>query len=898
MNQVHIASVRTVSLLSVVEDKIRAEPRVFTEFVKILESEPTLRSQANELVKLYRHGTYWPKLFILGSYIFVSGSDIGQARNAPATTSSAISRYGDYLEGVYSRSSVSSDGKFPPTPSKTYVSLAVVERASQIRDIEQVRKNTLHGRVDKLLEGKIKIEITDILKPQDNDKPVTLVFVEGPPGIGKSTLAWELCRRWDRKQYDLAVLLRLREREVQQIENIADLFPHGNKQLQQLVTEEVLDREGKGVIFILDGYDELPIKLRCEGLLVQLLKGEVLPNCSVLVTSRPSATSDLLMACSPQIQRHVEILGFTQECVIDYASSVFISEPEVLKDFLTYISASQNPAINSLMYIPLNAAIIVHIYRNSRRKGCPIPKTLTQVYTQLCLTLLQRYLESIDPQDRTILNKFSDLPSTYYGNFKQLAQLAFEQFEKHNVVFYSQDVPKELVHFGFLDSVSSLYGGGGVSYNFLHLTLQEFLVAYHITQLSNGIDVFKRHSEDRRWEVVWRFVSGLTGFQYFMDSVRCDTFASVSEDDDYLEVKTLLLHCLFEGQFVLDYMAVMGCNKLHFNQDYDYSSPLDRYALGYCIANCSSRTTVMWKVEMQLGSGESFMWGLNSNHCGNGVTISHLQMELVFPTCLDSYPMTVLSGIKHLSVEYLTHKDETLLKVLPKMKNLTSLGFDFPSPQIVKSLFHAISQSNVTQLEFNIEVFNQTYLSSLNGLIDSPSKLKDLRIIVLRFDYHGASESVRRSGMPTLSDNFIDPAGSDVNTKPLCDVLFGPSSLNQLTLDLPHFTENSFDLLETNTCLTTVDISSNKDLPLKPLFRILERNKTVESLGWNSHMLERPWNKELETLHNSLSSNTTLKKLTMEIYACENRCHLIHDSRVELIVRVCSLFDSELLVEM
>ena len=56
INRVHEPIDRTLSLLSVVEDKIRAEPHVFTEFVKILESEPTLRSQANELVKLYRHG--------------------------------------------------------------------------------------------------------------------------------------------------------------------------------------------------------------------------------------------------------------------------------------------------------------------------------------------------------------------------------------------------------------------------------------------------------------------------------------------------------------------------------------------------------------------------------------------------------------------------------------------------------------------------------------------------------------------------------------------------------------------------------------------------------------------------------------------------------------------------
>ena len=59
MNQVHIASVRTVSLLSVVEDKIRAEPHVFTEFVEILESEPTLRSQATELVSKYCQGMHY-----------------------------------------------------------------------------------------------------------------------------------------------------------------------------------------------------------------------------------------------------------------------------------------------------------------------------------------------------------------------------------------------------------------------------------------------------------------------------------------------------------------------------------------------------------------------------------------------------------------------------------------------------------------------------------------------------------------------------------------------------------------------------------------------------------------------------------------------------------------------
>ena len=55
LNETHIASTRIVSLLNVIEDKIRAEPQSFTEFVSILGSEPTLKTQAGELEKNY-HG--------------------------------------------------------------------------------------------------------------------------------------------------------------------------------------------------------------------------------------------------------------------------------------------------------------------------------------------------------------------------------------------------------------------------------------------------------------------------------------------------------------------------------------------------------------------------------------------------------------------------------------------------------------------------------------------------------------------------------------------------------------------------------------------------------------------------------------------------------------------------
>ena len=356
-----------------------------------------------------------------------------------------------------------------------------------------------------------------------------------------------------------------------------------------------------------------------------------------------------------------------------------------------------------------------------------------------------------------------------------------------------------------------------------------------------------------------------------MDIVRCNAFVSESEGGKYLEVKNLLLHCLFEGQSVPDYMAILGRNKIYSNQttsprpvQSSRSSPLDRYALGYCISNCSTRTTVIWKVKMEFGSGDSFVWGLNSNHRGNGVIVSH-EMDSVVPTCLDSYPYTILSGIKHLGVHLAYRDDNTeqaLLQVLPLMKNLTSLGLTFPSPQMVKSSLSAISQSNLTQLRLKIKKYNETCLLFISGLINSLSKL-----------------TIRVEGLiiMTLVKLYCQQV-----TPNLCDALFKPSSLNQLTLRLPHFAENCFDLLETNTCLTTVDIDSDEDLLLEPLFRILERNKTVESLKWSGHrVLSQQSMKELEKLDNSLSSNTTLKRLTLVIVTNICPCH-IDDTRVAL----------------
>ena len=290
--------------------------------------------------------------------------------------------------------------------------------------------HTLRGNVKQLLHTRREISIEQILEPVKGQNKPRLVLMEGAPGIGKSTLAWELCRKWEElscmQQYSLVVLLRLREEEVQNIENISQLFCQYESEDKNSLVKQVSESQGSGVLFILDGFDELPKTLQRKGFLLNLIKGRVLPACTVLVTSRPSATAQLLTSCSP---KHIEILGFTQESVKAYASSIFSSEPEKLKKFLDSISASENPAINSLMYVPLNAAIIVQIYLDCKSDAL-LPHTLTELYTLLCLTILNRDL-------KIRVDKFEDLPADLHKQFLHLSQIAFEGILKEEIIFHT-----------------------------------------------------------------------------------------------------------------------------------------------------------------------------------------------------------------------------------------------------------------------------------------------------------------------------------------------------------------------------------------------------------------------------------------------------------------------------
>ena len=712
----------------------------------------------------------------------------------------------------------------------------VVECGHKCRD--DYIGHILLGNIAEVLDKQKAISTEQILETEGQGKP-RLILIQGAPGIGKSTLAWELCRKWEEfacmRQYSLVILLRLREEEVQKISNVGYLFFSHER---ETLAKEVSDSQGSGILFILDGFDELPKQLQQKGFLLDLIKGRVLPESTVVVTSRPSATGELLTSCRPQIQKQVEVLGFTQQSVQAYASSIFSSEPENLERFIAYISASNNPAINSLMYVPLNAAIVVEIFRDCKSNKL-LPHTLTELYTQLCLTILNRYLKIHYPS--VIAEKFEDLPPDLYQQFLHLSEMAFEGVENKDVILHA--IPSDLTHFGFLDAVPALYGGGGVSYNFLHLTVQEFFAAYRISNLSrSGLEVFQKHGKNQRWNMVWRFVAGLTKFRGYDSHIDRHVFIQDGE------LSLFLFQCLFEAQTMEHFSATL--KSLSATAIVDARSPtsLDAYALGYCIATFPMG--VSWDVRLQGNVHHSFTCGLQTNTPSVGVIekMNILNCPVRF-TELKSNPIYQVSNLLLICCQ-LTNADMVLLsELIPQLTCLRGLyiqenhatdGQQEGMLKVLYQLYHSI----VTRLDIaNIglgELLNspQDYSSAIKRLIDPSSG---------KLEWLGVGED----------DGSVDNA--------LVDLFSARSSLKILYLHTSCLSLH-VEHLKNNTQLLTLHIYHFDMIPQVPyLVDIVSHNKTICDVSFSGLFCTEQNIDAVRPLINAIHGNRTLKRIKLHI---------------------------------
>ena len=124
------------------------------------------------------------------------------------------------------------DDKLLISPVSEFISLKLVQPESTSRG---------STNRDKLPEISIKME--DIVSG-DSD----FVLVEGDPGIGKSTLCRELCRKWEQlfSHFEIVKLVRLREERIQNATKLSQIFYHDDKKLCERVESKCVRVLGRG----------------------------------------------------------------------------------------------------------------------------------------------------------------------------------------------------------------------------------------------------------------------------------------------------------------------------------------------------------------------------------------------------------------------------------------------------------------------------------------------------------------------------------------------------------------------------------------------------------------------------------------------------------------------------
>ena len=361
--------------------------------------------------------------------------------------------------------------KWPHVEGKKFINLSLLSKHRITpQEAHQYTKAMFHGNVSSIDPNK-KMKMKNIAKTDDGSilkGRRRCILVEGAPGVGKSTFAWKLCQKWGKgkilQQYRVMLLLRLREKRVRDIKTERDLF----RQREPIAVEGICRNGGEGVFLLLDGWDELPEELReKDSFFLDLIQGQVLPEATVLVTSRPHASEIIVTECKDYVFQHIQVAGFTEENVQAFISSSVGENSKLLEGLQTYVSSY--PHIKSMMYNPLNAAIVVEVYRNSYKEESTIPKTMTELYSSLIRSLLLRYLKEhpVLGKRRRTIHQFSDLPSDMYQQFCKVCRLAYEGITNHQQVIFT-DLPDDFNSLDLMQCVPELYVDEGAvpSYNF------------------------------------------------------------------------------------------------------------------------------------------------------------------------------------------------------------------------------------------------------------------------------------------------------------------------------------------------------------------------------------------------------------------------------------------------
>ncbi|XP_076120281.1 uncharacterized protein LOC143100741 isoform X2 [Alosa pseudoharengus] len=265
--------------------------------------------------------------------------------------------------------------------------------------------------------------------PNDPEPVPKVVILQGRSGYGKSFTAQRIVHDWASgahylNQFDLVLLLKSEDLN-QQMRNssvkktLVELVC-SHKRFRLIVKTTLMQSPHK-VLFIIDGFDELMLSengthptlcspfspASVEDQLLALLSGRILPESSLLVTTRPFALDKLRQLIQREPIKSTQIMDFSKDDVKQYFEKFFKSTKKNHCDLHSIVQAHQT--LSASCCIPGMCSLVCTFLKpKDDTPDITELETVTSIFLELMISLVKQHYNK-DALDATFLRDLAVL---------------------------------------------------------------------------------------------------------------------------------------------------------------------------------------------------------------------------------------------------------------------------------------------------------------------------------------------------------------------------------------------------------------------------------------------------------------------------------------------------------
>ncbi|PIO28061.1 hypothetical protein AB205_0113110, partial [Aquarana catesbeiana] len=371
--------------------------------------------------------------------------------------------------------------------------IKLLMRKSRQNKQEQEQEISSSGRSHlQTMEIKSSTTIQALFDPDEDGFIPKIVVLHGPAGIGKTMTSKKIMLDWasgDLYQDKFDFVFYLSCREINTIPGNISLVGLLSKACRLQSSDDlvsILKDPGshRKLVTIVDGFDELrwTLQEKSEGwldistethkeiILQRLLRREVLPQSSLIITTRSLAMEKLKTFI--ENSRNVEIQGFTGNNREEYVHKFFGNKEDVDK-VLSIIK--DNDVLYTMCAVPIICWIVCTVMKQEIKKDLDLIRynTMTSIY----LLYLEVLLTHHSKKEQSVHRKQTCL--------KKLCALANQGLLNEQILFEKKDLER---HGLSLSEVESVFLNENIfhwevrtqtCYSFIHLSVQEFFAALY-----------------------------------------------------------------------------------------------------------------------------------------------------------------------------------------------------------------------------------------------------------------------------------------------------------------------------------------------------------------------------------------------------------------------------------